>query len=741
MQIVQSTWESLLRPASVAMVGASERNDFTLKFIHSMENFGYDGNIYFVNPRRESLFGKACYPTLEAIPETVDTAVISVPAANVPEIIRNGIKKGIRSFVIHTSGFLEASSDGQILQDEIIQMCKEVGAVVIGPNCLGLINVKDRIALYGAPIPDTLPKGNVAVVAQSGSASIVLMNNARDLGFSYIVTTGNEAVLTAEDLIDRFIDDPDTQVIAVFLETLRQPRRFLEVTKRALKQGKPIVAMKVGLSAQGSKVSLGHTGSLAGSAKVFDAVFREYGVIQVFDFDEMVDTIALLSHLKHMPKGSRTAITGISGGELSLVADMADRIGLPLSEFDAGTSDTIRDLMGLPERVPVLNPLDIAAGYRPTNFEEKYYDCLIAIGNDPNVDIIAVSQDAQRGLPAQQLNYYSQIARATAKAASSLEKPVVFFTHLSAGFHPGIAGPLLEADVPMLQGTRTSLQTLKNIGMYVTRRGQSLPESEAPSSVNNPFAAMLSSLPPDKRFLGEREAKSLLAEYGIPVTKEQLATSAEEARAIAAEIGFPVVLKIESPDVIHKSEVGGVKLGLYSEEEVVNAYSDILTSVKQRQPDAAILGVVVQEQIPDGIELIVGINHDEQFGPVVVVGLGGILVEALHQVAVALPPLDDDKARRLLRGFPGHQVLDGYRGQPAADVNAVVDVLLKVVRLAVDSDGLLSELDINPLIVGTDGKSCRVADARIILKSRDEEGDAKRQLVRSVRSSSGISQV
>jgi acyl-CoA synthetase (NDP forming) len=740
MQIVQSTWESLLRPASVAMVGASERNDFTLKFIQNMDNYGYGGNIYFVNPRRDSLFGKTCYPTLASLPETVDTAVISVPAANIPEIIRNGIDKGIRSFVIHSSGFTEASSEGQAFQAEIQQMCHEVGAVVIGPNCLGLINVKDRVALYGAPMPDTLPKGNVAVVAQSGSASIVLMNNARDLGFTYIVTTGNEAVLTVEDLIDHCIDDPDTHVIVTFLETLRQPYRFLEVAKKALKQGKPIIAMKVGHSAQGSKVSLGHTGSLAGSAKVFDAVFREYGVIQVFDFDEMVDMIALLSRLKHMPKGSRTAITGISGGELSLVADIAEYVGLPLSEFDPGTSDKLRDLMGLPERVPVLNPLDIGAGYTPAGFEEKYYDCLIAIGNDPNVDIIAVSQDAQRGLPSQQLNYYSQIARATAKAASSLEKPVVFFTHLSAGFHPGIAGPLLEAGVPMLQGTRTSLQTLQNLGMYVARRGQSIPEFETHSLENNPFAVMLSSLPPDQRYLGEREAKSLLAEYGIPVTKEQLATSAEEARAIAAEIGFPVVLKIESPDVIHKSEVGGVKLGLYSEDEVVKAYGDILTSVKQRQPNAAILGVVVQEQIPDGIELIVGINHDELFGPVVVVGLGGILVEALNQVAVALPPLDDEKARRLLRGFPGHQVLDGYRGQPSADINAVVDVLLNVVRLAVDSNGQLSELDINPLIVGTNGKSCRVADARIILKSRDEEGDAERQ-ARSVRSSSVISQV
>lgn len=703
---------ALLNPGTIAIVGASERSDFTDKVLRNNNSRGFSGKIYLVNPKRETVFGQRCYRSLEEVPEPVDVAALSIPAASILDVVRQGIACGVKHFVINAAGFGEASEEGKARQKELKALCEAHNVGVIGPNCLGYANVKDSVYIYGAGVPDCLHAGNVGAISQSGSVSIALLNNGHNFGFSYVVSTGNEMVIAAEDLLEYYIHDPDTRVIAMFLEGIRHPKRFMELASRALEAGKPIVALKVGLTDRGSRISKGHTGSLAGSGRVNEAAMEKAGVIQVYDLDEMFETVELLSKVRR-PKGPRIALTSISGGELGICADMCERLHLNLAEFTDATKSAVRRHMGLGELVPVMNPYDAGAGWRPTGFEERLSECLRMLADDPNVDSLIVMQQSQASFDQGQVSYYTTIARAVAQCSKITEKPVIYTSNVAAGFHRGITCHIEEAGLPLLQSMGTALLAVSHMNWYYAQQNKTRPEAGLPDPAR--VSAAIQSLPAGTAYLGERETKRLLTDYGIPVTKERLAVSAEEAAAAAEEIGFPVVMKIESPDIIHKSDAGGVILNLSNGNAVRRAFGHMMETVAAKRPDAALKGVVISRQAPSGVELILGVKQDAQFGPVVMLGLGGIMVEALNMVKLALPPFNRETALEFIRAIPGARVLDAFRGQPARDLEALADAIVRLGQLAIDGQNLFSELDINPIVVFPEGEGCCALDGRIIL--------------------------
>lgn len=687
----RAAWQSLTQPESVALVGASDRNPFAMRLVRNMAQLGFPGELLFVNPQRERVFETTCYPNVEALPSAPDCVAISVPAASVVGVVDAGLRLGVRAFVVNSNGFAEAGAEGQVLQAALEARCRQAGASLIGPNCMGLVNPRARVATFGAPLPLDLMPGPVGVVSQSGSVAAALLNAQRDVGFSIVLSTGNEAVVSAEDAIEQLLADVDTRIVVAFVETLRQPRRFIELARRARSIGRPMVVLKVGTSDRGAHAAFSHTASLAGSARVHAAAFRAAGVMQVFDLDELIETVELLAHVRHWPRGGRTALLGISGGQLALAADIASAVGVELPALDGDG-----------------NPLDVGATFTTHGpLDEIIASRVAGLANDPSVDIVAVAQDAQRSLNPEQVPLYRQVANGAARGAARVAKPVVLFTNVSAGLHDDVVDGARAAGLPLLQGARPSLQALRHLGWY-----GSLPELAPPSYRADPsrFRRVIDQA---RGHLGEAVATQILAAYAIPITREGVAEGPAAAVALANAIGYPVVLKLVSPDVEHKSDVDGVCLGLTSDDQVQAAYAQIVAAVARHQPSARVAGMLVSEHLEPGVELIVGVQHDPQFGPIVLVGLGGVLVEVLDQVAVGCVPLSADDARALLAAFPGAAVLRGSRGRPPADVEAAVDVLVKVSQLALDSDGVLAELDINPLIVGADG--CKVADARLLL--------------------------
>ncbi len=706
-------WDALLRPKRVALVGASERKRYSNLVVKNMASLGFEGEILFVNPNRDTVYGQPCYPSISALPKSVDCVIASIPAEAVPSMVAEGLQSGIRAFVVYAAGFAEASLEGKQRQEQIATMCREAGALMVGPNCLGVINPKDGVALYGAPIPPELPAGPVGVVTQSGSAGALLMNYIRGIGFSYICTTGNEAIITAEDMIDHYVDDPGTRIILTFIEGLRQPRRFVQVARRALAAGKPIVAIKIGLTDAGSRVARGHTGALTGAARVYEAIFRECGVIQVSDFDEMAAVAEAFVRTGRMPSGGRTALVGISGGEQGLMADVAASLGMCVPDFSPQTLHEIHEALHAPDLVPILNPLDVGVGFHPDGFDVVVEKAMVAVGHDPAIDMIVFPQDAQINVSDDQMPFRHNVVDGIVRALPQIDKPVLVFSPLSVDLHPDLVAKLRPAGVPCMIGTREGLLAAKHLGWFAERRKDVPPASYTPDPAR--VRRSVGGVPSGQTELGERATKLLLAEYGIPVTREGLATSEAEAAQLAAEIGCPVVLKIESPEIIHKSDVGGVRLGITSPQQAAEAYTMMMAAVREHCPEAHLSGVLVAKQVASGVEMIMGVRQDPQFGPVLVVGLGGLLVEVLNQVALVVPPLTHASALHLLETFPGHRVLDAFRGREAADREAAADVLVRLGQLSLDGEGLFSELDINPLIVGPRGQGCSVVDASLIL--------------------------
>jgi len=706
---------ALLHPKRIAVVGATPRPGFANNIHRSILNGGYAGEVFGVTPRHQNVLGSVCYPTIDAIPGGVDKAIVVVPSELVLDVLGQAERAGVAAVNIITSGFGEQSDDdAHQRQEEIRAFAQRTGIRVVGPNCLGIISTPAKMIAKSGPYAN-VQRGPIGLVFQSGllAYSVVSPPTERGFGFSYIVTTGNEADLDATDFIRYCIEDDETRVIGCFIEQFRDPQKLLKVADMAAERQKALVILKIGRSEAGRRSARAHTGSMVGSDAIADAIMRQYGIVRVHNLDEMNETLAAF-HTKRLPQGAGVGTIFISGGACGLVADLSQDIGVSLPAL---APDTIAKLNAvIPAYGTVGNPLD-TTGQAATQ-PEITEGSLVAMAEDPNIHTVIYGQAYPN-----RIDLATPVGEVLRAMPDRYPDKVFFIMSLVSGrvqegrrLDEEPKDPTMHWNgVPFLQGAENSLRAVRSLITYAEfqRQRQATPRVAAAASAQAETARALVATAGDKPLV-ERLAKELLALYGIPVTREMLATSETEALAAAHEIGYPLVLKIESPDIAHKTEAGGVLLDIRDDDALRQGFAQIITHARQYRPDAEITGVLVQEMVRKGRELILGMAQDPGHGPAIAVGMGGIYVEVLNDVALGVLPLAPHDARAMLRRLRGVAILDGTRGAAPADIDAVVTILGAFARLCHDLRDVVSEIDINPLVVFDQGKGACVVDCLIV---------------------------
>jgi len=711
--------QPLVNPASIALVGASENPGPGLQVLENLRQLGYQGKVYPVNPRYREVWGRSCYPTLSALREaghTVDMVAIVLNRNLVLPVLEEAAYIGARAAWAFASGFAEADSEGRELQRQITELCRNSGILFCGPNCVGLMNPKDGVCTYSAPAPREVVVGDIGMVAQSGYICIQVANANRGLGFSLICSAGNEAVVDATDYIGYMLEDPATRVIMAFIEEFRRPERLPALAERSKELAKPIILIKVGRSEMAQRATAAHTGALAGSDDVQDALFKQLGLIRVEDLDEMFETAQLFSKLgTRLPKGNGVFATTLSGGVISLLGDLGESLDLRFPPWSEAGRARVAGL--LPPYAPVENPLD-AWGFGKV--EETYGGCLLAAAEEPEADLILVSQDIPAGMAPKQVEQYAAVAEAAVSVFRNTNKPVVFLSNPSGGFDGKIRSILEQAGVALLQGSREGLKAISHFLSFSLSLDGPPPRRAAgtPRKIRRKVDRLLDGA---CGALSEYRSKQVLAAYGVSCTEEVLCNSAAEAVAAARRIGGPVALKVMSPQIVHKTEAGVIALDLREDEEVRRGYESLLAAARSYDPQACIEGVLCQEMASGAVaEVIVGLLIDPQFGPAVIFGMGGLMVEVLGDRALGIPPLDRKTAREMIERTRTAKILKGFRGAPAADIEALVDVLIRVGNLAFDLEERIEALDINPLLIFPEGRGVLAVDALLVVQQTKE---------------------
>lgn len=726
-------WQAFASPRRIAMVGASGRPgplNFAMRLRRNNEQLGYPGKTYYINPRHDTIFDEPCYPDLAALPEPVDVCLIASPSAQVIDTVRAGIADGIRAFIVHSGDFGDGGARGRARQAELEEVCADGRAALIGPNCLGLYHSRGPVALYGGDIPAGLARGGLAMIAGSGSVSVSMLHLARRLGLHSLVSTGNEAVTTAEDILEHLVADPDVRVIAMFVESLRRPEKFRELAMRAAAAGKPIVALKAGVSGRGAAAAMSHTGAMVGSGAAYRALFEQVNVIGVDDFDELAQTVALLSGLAgNVPDVPGVGIAGISGGKLSVVIDLADRLDVPIADLSPRTVRRLGDTLQLEDGLAAGNPVDVGTGFRNRRpVTDTLADCVRILSDDPGVGLVLVQQTIT-GL-AEASSPEAAWIDAMTRIAPELATPVAMLTdvHPLAAVAPADAhgGRVSAASatarssqpVPVLAGLRPALLAVKRA---VDWRHRAEHPWSSPARADPPCGvdALRRLLRGRHGLLDPGSTNELLRAYGIPTAESRLLTTDGEPIGGTSlrelSLSYPVVAKIVSPDIAHKSDVGGVVLGIADADRLREAIRKILSEVSRNRPDAEIVGIQVAEQLPAGQELYLGSRAEPGLGVTTAIGWGGVNVEMLGRPRMLAAPYGLDQARDALTRMPGAALLEGYRGAPATDLDGLARTLTQLGRLAVDFADRVVEIDLNPLIPTPSQRGGIVADARVIL--------------------------
>jgi acetate---CoA ligase (ADP-forming) len=713
----QNLWRDLsplMNPRSVAIIGASQRTASALnreprgnRVIRNLKSFGYPGRIVTVNPKYSQVMDCPCYSDISAIPEPVDCVVLAVPNRQVPDLLESAAASGVRAAVVFSAGFAEIGAEGKERQARLEALSRERGFLICGPNCYGVLNVFGKAPLFASTIPQGFLAGPVALVSQSGGLSTTIANALmlnRHVGLSHIVSCGNQAGATVEEYFNYLVEDENTGAIAGFVEGFKQPHQLLAVARKAAERNKPLIILKGGRSEVSQRAAATHSGSLAGAAEVIDAAFRQSGIVSVRSLNELIDTVSVFScdtFVKRYSGGRRIGVLSGSGGECTLVSDAAASVGLEVPELTESTKSHLQEAVA--DFGNMNNPLD---GTGAMYDDEKIFPRLLqALIDDANIDVVSINLEANDPRP-KELKSGNRFAQAIETAAASSKKPIACFSSVVGGpVDPEILLPLRKAGVPLMEGAECATTTIRNLAEYYefqTNR-QSTPAITAPA----PARKLASGILPAEA------AYRLLEEFGIAAVPTVMTQSADEAAAAANRMGFPVVLKIESAQITHKSDAGGVALRLSSTTEVRNAYAQIITEVSRRAPIAKIDGIVVQRMASEGVEMILGIKRDPLFGPVVICGFGGILVELLKDVSIGMPPLSPKQAHDMLKRLRGFPILAGVRGKPAADIDALCDAIAGVSTLAWSFRDQLAGLDINPLIVLPKGKGVVAVDALV----------------------------
>jgi len=709
----------LLSPDSIAIVGASADTE-TLRgrLTHALIGHGYDGRIFPVTRSQSEVLGMRAFPSVTALPEPADLAVILVPAAHVVEALEQCGRRGIRAAVVISSGFAEESNEAARARDvELGKIAERYGIVVCGPNSEGIVNPLKPLVATFSPVfhdpsrslrPAASKARPIAVSCQSGALTFSFLSRGRDrqLHFTHQVSAGNQTVLEAHDYVDWWLDEGSADIFLLYLEGIRRPDRFRAVADKAADAGKPLIVAKVGRSAAGRRAAASHTGALAQAGDIDDAIFRHHGIIRGEDLDHMLDVAAAFSFCR-LPRGNRVAVITGSGGSAVWMADILSARGLELPVLEDDIQRRVLAL--LPSYASAQNPVDATAqaihevGYaRLVEIvrESKQIDTILLIGS--------LANDATAAQRAEEL--------ATITAAT--EQPILLSTYTTAS--PGAMARFAEAGIPCytsMPSCARAIRALVDYAAFQTRRRQPMAASATPPGVREEVARALAAAGP---VLTETEAKALFARYGVPRPQEVLATSADEATQAAARIGGPVALKVQSPDITHKTEAGGIALGIVGETVVRDAYERVLGSAKRAYPEAVIHGILVQAMAPPGREIILGITRDAGFGPMVMVGLGGIHVEVLRDIAFAPVPIGTGEALALLGQLKGAALLGAVRGAPPSDGTALAELIATLSRFAADHAKLIKEIDLNPVIVHPQGEGLTVVDALIVKRDPEE---------------------
>lgn len=694
--------DRLLAPKSIAIVGASDKIGPGFNASLALKAVGYGGVVHLINPSRKELLGQPCYPSLRDVPGEVDAVFIAVQAEKVVEVATEAAAKGAGGLAVLSSGFGEVSSNGAEMQKGLASLARTHDMAVCGPNCLGFLNFADRTALFGTSLPGELPVGGTAALVQSGSIGIALLNAARGLGLSHLITSGNEAVTTVADYMSALIDNPGVNSFVVFLEQLRQPRAFIAACRRARALGKPVVVLKSGRSSKGQQAVAAHTGAVAGSLEASDATLRAAGVIQVFSLDEMIETALAFSSLPRQVKAPGAAMLSLSGGQIALALDAAEEAGLVLPPISTA-KEMLTNL--LPPDSHITNPLDLtwAGLYDPTIARR----CAKALGEQPDVGVLMLLQDAPRGLGTQQVNRYATLLAAVADGAADAGVPAVAVSNLCSDIHPDYARMAVDKAVPSLRGTSEGIAA---VARYL--RWKSAPpvaaEPQAPamkSDAAKAEAAQVLARVRSGSVLDEHEAKAVLAAYAFPTLPDRLVSNVADAVAAMRELGAPVVIKALVPGIAHKTEHGLVRLKLGSAAEVEQAAQDLL-QIGSGLAGGGEVRLLVQPMVSPVAELLVGARVDPDFGPIVVAGLGGINVELFKDVAVRIAPVSPAEAAEMLMSTRAGRLLEGWRGKPKGDIAAAADVISRLSQVIVDLEKEVREIEINPLAVLPEGRGC-----------------------------------
>jgi acyl-CoA synthetase (NDP forming) len=700
----------LFNPRSIALIGATDKSRWSWSTFGNLQLHRFPGPVYLVNPRGVPVHGKETYARIADLPPDVDLAFVMVPTSAVLSVLNEAADHGIRSVVLLTSGFGETGDEGAELERQVTDLARRRGLTILGPNGNGFINAAAGITPYGLPIEPPLLRGPVGVVLQSGALASAVLNFAqsRNVGVSLLVSMGNESMVSLTDVMRYLIDDEQTRVIALFIEAVRHPAEFLALAREALAKGKPVVAIKVGRSQAGARVARAHTGSLVGDDAVVDAVFRRSGVIRVDSLEDLIITAGLLAVTGPLP-GNRFGFVTASGGASEIIADRAEDEGIEIPEFAPETVRRLQEVV--PPFAAVQNPVDVT-GYILIN-RDLMRNALRAVQDDPGLDALVLVSDLPRVAPPDPAPIIEMFRETTALLRET-SKPVIVMgntlTDITAfgrdvaaqTSHPGVLG-----------GIHHGLTALGRAVRWSALHRAAQPET-APNAVPQPTAEpdLAVDYQPGSSW-SEYRAAAFLAEHGIPVVPHALVTDPRAAADAADSLGYPVVVKLAADDIEHKSDIGGVKVGLSSAAEVTAAYADVVRA--GREAGADVRGALVQPMRPEGIELLVGIVTDPAWGQVLAVGLGGIWVEILRDTAVSVLPVDREQVRQSLRGLRGARLFDGARGAQKADLDAVADTIAAVAALAGRLGDRLEALEINPLLVR--GSQVEALDALITWRS------------------------
>lgn len=705
----------LLSPKSLAVVGASaDTSGLRGRILEVILSHPYAGQVYPVSRSAADVQGLKAYPSVEALPEPVDLAILIVPAQYIPAELERCGRAGIKAAVILSSGFAEEPGEaGQRMQAEIAATARRYDMAVAGPNTEGFANIEAALCPTFSPAMDknagairparALGKGQVSVISQSGGLGFAFFDRARprNLAFRHIVTTGNEAALEVADFVDYMLDEGGTDVFLLLLEDVKSPEKFKRVAEKALKAGKPLIAGKIGQSEPGRRAVLSHTAALAGSSAAYRAIFEHYGLIEGRDFDEMIDiTAGFLSSGDKLPAGKRVAVCTSSGGAGVWMADACAAAGLEVPVLDDETRKAID--VHLPSYGTSQNPVDSTAqGVHKVGYAEFAR----LSGLSPRIDGVIVVVTARRSA------FLENDLPKLRKLACETSKPVFMWTYTLPSDRS--VEILNEAGFPLFIGAHGCARTMRVMADYRALRERLLRPIEPmtiAAAARDKVRAKLAEAGP---VLSEWQARPLLAAYGMGADAGTLAHTAEEAETIARKIARPMALKVQSIDIPHKTEAGAVALNV-SGDGARAAYERVLAAAKKYAPNARIDGVLVQSMAPPGREVILGINRDPTWGPLLMVGLGGVLVETLGDVALAPVPLDRAAAAALLGRLKGAAIFGPYRGAPEADIDALIDMMVRLSHFAADRADDIAEIDLNPVIVHAKGRGVSIVDALIV---------------------------